>query len=278
MTRRRHSQVFLINDRIARRLVELSGVKRGDAVLEIGPGKGILTRHLLARGVRLTAVEIDEALCSHLRERFAGEIAAEQLKLRRGDFLRLEARRVVPAGACVVANLPYHLSTPILLSLLENAPHFRLMLLTLQEEFVRRLAANPGEKDYGALSVFLRCRSDARQVLRIRRREFRPVPTVNSAAVLIRPRTRAQIKRPPGKDFSSFVQLLFSQRRKKLAGALYILGGKRVGRQDVSALLLHLGLDASLRAGMFSESELYKLYQGWKSLASKAARKKGKGD
>ncbi len=261
--KRKHSQIFLTSDRVARRLVELSGVQPGEDVLEIGPGKGMLTRQLLRQGARVAAVEIDGKLCDHLRLRFAGEIRQGRLMLRQDDFLRTDLPHLVAAGAAVVSNLPYHLSTPIVLKLLENASHFRSMLLTLQEEFARRLAAEPGSKDYGALSVFLRCRAHAAKVLKIKRRCFRPVPGVNSAAVSIHPASHPEIKGSPGPDFSSFVQLLFSQRRKKLIGALSILGKKKIGRETIVSLVERSGLDGSLRPGMFSEADFWRLYQEW---------------
>ncbi len=261
--KRKHSQIFLTNHRIVRRLVDLSQAGPGDTVLEIGPGKGILTKNLLLRGVKLVAVEIDASLCALLRGKFAQEIQTGQLELHHADFLRCKSTQLVPAGSSVVANLPYHISTPIVLKLLEDIPHFSRMLLTLQQEFVSRLTAEPGTKAYGALSVFLRCRARARRALKIGRRSFRPSPTVDSAAALIQAFNQPEIPNVPGPDFSHFVQMLFSQRRKKLIGALAILSKKSISREAITSLLNKLELDGSQRAGMFSEVELWKLYLAW---------------
>ena len=251
------------NPRIAARLAELSLASPDGDALEIGPGKGILTKQLLQRGVRLTAVEIDGGLCSLLRVKFAPEIREGRFKLVEGDILKQRLEELVPAGTRIAANLPYHLSTPILLKLLTDAAHFASMLLMLQKEFAQRLAAKPGTKNYGALSVFLRCRAKAWQALKIGRKNFLPAPRVDSAAVFVQPRSHPSIDGEPSEDFSNFTQMLFSQRRKKLGGALVLVANKTLAREKAEEICGAAGLDAEVRPDKLDEAELWRLFQAW---------------
>jgi 16S rRNA (adenine1518-N6/adenine1519-N6)-dimethyltransferase len=265
----RHSQVFLANELVAKRIVNAASLAAGDNVLEIGPGKGVLTKLLLARQVKLVAIEIDPLLCEKLRARFAPQLAEGQLVLHNQDFLKCQATRLVPAGSAVVANLPYHISSQIILRLVGEMNHYSHLLLMLQDEFVRRLAAKPGSRDYGALSVFVRCRARAKRLFKVSRRHFRPSPTIDSATVSILPYQHPDLSCTPSKDFSSFVQLLFSQRRKQLLGALVILGRKRLPRTTIAESLARLRLDATQRPGTLSEIDFWRLYEEWRQFEKK---------
>jgi len=260
----RHSQVFLANELVAKRIVNAASLAPGDTVMEIGPGKGVLTKLLLARQVKLVAIEIDPLLCDKLRVRFAPQLATGQLVLHNQDFLKSQSTRLVPAGTAVVANLPYHISSQLIIHLVGEINHYRQLTLLLQDEFVRRLAAQPGSRDYGALSVFLRCRARARRLFKVSRRHFRPSPAIDSATVSILPYQHPELSRTPDDDFSSFVQLLFSQRRKQLLGALVILGKKRLPRTTIAEILARLGLDATQRPGTLGETDFWRLYEEWR--------------
>lgn len=196
-------QHFLRDTRFAERAVEAAEVRESDVVLEVGPGKGVLTRLLAARAARVIAIELDEAL--------ADALAVPNVDLVRGDAAQVPLPRF---DACV-SNLPYQISSPFLFRLLER--EFRVAVLMVQKEFADRLVAKPGGGDYGRLSVNAQRRADVEIVARVPPGAFDPPPQVDSAIVRIRPR-------PPSFDvppnFDAVVERAFAQRRKKIANTL----------------------------------------------------------
>ncbi len=206
----RYSQNFLINPRIADFIVESAGIEDGEVVLEIGPGKGILTGRLVQKA-EVYAVEIDPALCSYLRLTFQEEVSSGRLHLICGDALKVK----LPEFDRVVANIPYHISSPLLFRLMEE--DFKTGILMLQYEFAERLVAKPGGKKYGRLSVMMYYHGDARILKRVKRGNFRPVPKVDSAIVEIRKNPRFCFKR---EVLEEVVRILFEHRRKKIRNIL----------------------------------------------------------
>jgi 16S rRNA (adenine1518-N6/adenine1519-N6)-dimethyltransferase len=185
--RARHnlSQNFLADVEILEGILREAdpGPERG--VLEIGPGLGFLTGGLLAAGTGVTAVELDRGLVSVLRESFAGELEAGVLHIIEGDALDQDLVNLVPAPYDVVANIPYHITSPILHRLLGQAPRPRRMVLMVQREVAERVAAPPGEMSY--LSVFCQYHARARVAFRVPRDAFEPAPKVDSAVLVLEP-------------------------------------------------------------------------------------------
>jgi 16S rRNA (adenine1518-N6/adenine1519-N6)-dimethyltransferase len=159
------------------------GPQRG--VLEIGPGLGFLTGGLLAAGAAVTAVELDRGLVGVLRETFPAELEAGQLRIVEGDALDQDLVRLVPAPYEVVANIPYHITSPILHRLLGAAPRPERLVLMVQREVAERVAAPPGEMSY--LSVFCQYHAKARVAFRVPRDAFEPAPNVDSAVLVLEP-------------------------------------------------------------------------------------------
>ncbi len=215
----------------------------GPPYLEIGPGLGALTT-LLADGEEKTvAVEIDRTLAGYLRGRFAGS-AVEVVE---GDFLRTpedEWRRRFPAGGTVVGNLPYSLSSPIVVRLMELREVFPRAVIMLQKEMAERLCATPGGKEYGTLTVYLSVLADARLERIVRRSCFTPAPEVDSAVVSIR--FRSGFPDPLLRNLHPAVRAAFARRRKKLRNApVPFLPG---GMESWCELLSRAGIDPSARA------------------------------
>jgi 16S rRNA (adenine1518-N6/adenine1519-N6)-dimethyltransferase len=159
------------------------GPDRG--VLEIGPGLGFLTGGLLAAGAPVTAVELDRGLVGVLRETFPAELEAGQLRIVEGDALDHDLVRLVPPPYEVVANIPYHITSPILHRLLGAAPRPERLVLMVQREVAERVAAPPGEMSY--LSVFCQYHAKARVAFRVPRDAFEPAPNVDSAVLVLEP-------------------------------------------------------------------------------------------
>ena len=214
-------QNFLHDQNLVAWLAEraMAGIPPGAQVIEIGPGLGALTAALLEKDVRLIALEKDRGLCVFLRERFRTEIAAGRLELREGDALQLlPALATTPEAIC--GNLPYYISTPLLMSCLELPAGPPPLFFVLQKEVARRLAAAPGGKIYGALSVLIQTAYRVELERTLPGSVFHPPPEVDSAAVRLTPVSPAVIRREDRTSFTRVVQRGFSQRRKKLSNLL----------------------------------------------------------
>lgn len=216
--RKRFGQHFLTDKLLIEAIVDLIDPQQGETLVEIGPGLGAMTLPLLARipqgSVPLTVIELDRDLAARLRKRDDVEvIESDVLKV---DFKALAATKA--AKLRVVGNLPYNISTPILFHLLEAVDDVVDQHFMLQKEVVDRMAAGPGGKDYGRLSVMLQWRYDIESVLDVPPEAFDPPPRVDSAIVRMQP-----LKTPPAVDaalLGALVASAFSQRRKLLRHSL----------------------------------------------------------
>ncbi len=191
----------------------------GQPVVEIGPGLGALTGHLIDAAGSITAVEIDRDLAARLRERYT----PTQLNLVEGDALELDWPALAAslgAGLRIVGNLPYNVSTPLLFALLPIAGQVRDQHFMLQREVVERMAASPGGKDYGRLSVMLQFRYRIDRLFNVAPGSFHPVPKVQSSIVRMIPLPADQVPAVTLKAFGEVVTAAFGQRRKTLRNAL----------------------------------------------------------
>jgi len=210
--RKRFGQHFLHDQGILRKIVDSVAPSPGDAIVEIGPGEGALTRALLARIPRLTAIEIDRDLAARL----AAEFPAERLAVHCADALEFDFS-TLPDRARVVGNLPYNISTPLLFRLAEHAGRFRDLHFMLQREVVDRMVAQPSTPDYGRLSVMLQVRFRMKKLFTVAPGAFRPPPKVESAIVRMEPIEMPDVD---AKVFADVVRRAFSARRKTLRNAL----------------------------------------------------------
>lgn len=209
-------QHFLIDKNIAKKIVELARVGPEDTVVEIGPGKGILTRYLLEIARKVIAIEIDNALYEALKRKLGSYI---NLELVHQDALRFPYEEIREKFK-VVANLPYYISMPILFRLLEAREKIEAMTLTLQKEVAARIIAPPGGKVYGVLSISLQYYTEPRILRYIPPTAFYPRPKVNSALVFLRICEEPRIKVLDERFFFKVVKASFAQRRKTLRNAL----------------------------------------------------------
>ena len=210
-TRKRFGQHFLHDPGVLQRIVEAIGPAPGDAIVEIGPGEGALTRPLLERIGHLTAIEIDRDLAAGL----AREFSSARLTVATADVLDFDFS-VLPAGLRIVGNLPYNISTPILFHLARHAGRVRDMHFMLQREVVQRMVAQHSTPDYGRLSVMLQTRFRMQKLFNVAPGAFRPPPKVESAVVRLVPLSGVSIP----ENFADIVRKAFSARRKTLRNAL----------------------------------------------------------
>lgn len=214
-------QNFLTDTTVLSSIVELVKIAPGDRILEVGPGRGALTRLLAERAARVVAVEIDRQLAAILAEEFSGKehVTIVTANILRADLARLPCQ--YGAGDWkVAANLPYNISTQILFLFIENRLLFSRLVLMLQKEVGDRVAASPGCKDYGAFSVFCRLYFDVRRELIVRPGAFYPVPKVNSAVLSFVPLPEPRVDVGNEAFFRKVVKAAFSQRRKTLLNCL----------------------------------------------------------
>jgi 16S rRNA (adenine1518-N6/adenine1519-N6)-dimethyltransferase len=212
VARKRFGQHFLADSGVIADIVAAIDPKAGQALVEIGPGLGAMTNPLVERSQALTVIELDRDLAARLRRR--PELTVVEADVLTVDFAALAAGRKLR----VVGNLPYNISTPILFHLLGAVDHVEDQHFMLQKEVVERMAAAPGNKDYGRLSVMLQWRYHIESLLDVPPEAFEPPPRVDSAVVRMLP--WSQPAALDVKRLSELVQVAFSQRRKLLRHTL----------------------------------------------------------
>jgi 16S rRNA (adenine1518-N6/adenine1519-N6)-dimethyltransferase len=221
--RKRFGQHFLHERAVIDRILLALDPQPGERIVEIGPGEGALTWPLLARTARLTAVEIDRDLIPRLRAA-AGTIG--ELTIVEADALTVDLTALAAGGMLrLVGNLPYNISTPLLFHVLEHSAVVTDMHFMLQKEVVDRMAAGPGSKVYGRLSVMLQARCRVEPLFKVPPGAFRPPPKVDSAVVRLVPLAPSEVKVTDAGMFDLVVRAAFAQRRKTLRNALQQLGG-----------------------------------------------------
>lgn len=208
----RLGQHFLNDPAVIQREIEYAALTKNDVVLEIGPGKGVLTKHLALKAKEVIAIELDSRLYVEL----TGTMP-ENVRLIHGDAVKTDFHSL-PFFSKVVANLPFWISSDITLKLLEYP--FDKAILIYQWEFARRLTAGPGSKDYGRLSVLLAYKACCRLLERIPKSNFSPPPEVDAAIVELIPRTSPAFLVRDETFFFKFVKVLFAHRRKKIKTTL----------------------------------------------------------
>ena len=238
--RKRFGQHFLHDPFVLKRIVEAIDPKRGDAVVEIGPGGGALTRPLLEKLDQLTVLEIDRDLAAQLQG------TSDKLDVHCVDVLKTDFS-AFPANLRVVGNLPYNISTPILFHLAQFASRVRDMHFMLQLEVVERMVAKPSTPEYGRLSVMLQTRFEMKKLFNVPPGAFRPPPKVESAVVRLVP--LAPKPACDEKVLERIVREAFSARRKTLRNALHL-------NQDV---LKELGINEKLRPENLSPGDYIRI-------------------
>lgn len=249
---KRLGQNFLIDPNIVRKILAAAGLGSRDSVLEIGPGRGILTESLCHASGHVTAVEIDPRLHARLLERHA---ALPNLTLVLGDAMTYPLQNL-PIGTVVVANLPYYISTPLLFRLLDHRDRFPQLVLMLQDEVADRLIAKPGSRDYGVLSVLAQYVADTAKAFKVSANCFRPRPDVGSAVVVLRIKKERELSPEDEPALTQLVKAAFAHRRKMLVNSLRDEG---YDPQSVLEVLRTLELAPTIRAETLPVSQFIEL-------------------
>lgn len=265
--KKRFGQNFFREPALLEAALEPLNLNADDAVLEIGPGRGILTELLLERGAQVLALEIDPELIPLLREKFADQ---PRLDLRQLDFMHYDLADFYPelpaARRKLIANIPYHLTSPILLKVLNESgfragigpqtPYFSEICLMVQQEVADKLLAPPGTKTYNALSVTVGYAAEVERLADLPRQLFDPPPKVDSSLIRLRPRTIAPVDISHLPAFWSLLARCYQLRRKNLRNVLKSLGHSSEAIESASATS---GIDLARRGETLSLQELAQL-------------------
>ena len=239
---KRLGQNFLIDAGIVQGIVDAAEIQPGDRVLEIGPGIGTLTQALAEAGADVTCVELDKRLPEVLAHTLE---AYDNVKVIQGDILKVDIPAIMGSEPFkVVANLPYYITTPIIMALLEKHLPITDIVVMVQKEVAERMAAQPGGKTYGALSAAVQYYSVPEIALYVPPRSFMPPPEVDSVVVDCKIRKEPAVQLTDEKLFFRVVKAAFGQRRKTLGNALKSLGASK---DTINNVLVQAGIDSSRR-------------------------------
>jgi 16S rRNA (adenine1518-N6/adenine1519-N6)-dimethyltransferase len=260
--KKRFGQHFLADPNTARRVAQLADVQPGDPVLEIGPGLGSLTLALLDRGARLLAVEVDAKLARVLESVLdQAKVEWDTIELRVADAMSVDWSATLTGDSewSCVSNLPYNVAVPVVVRLLEEAPAVTRIVVMVQREVGERLAAGPGDPEYGAVSVKVAYYAEASMLGTVPPTVFVPRPNVESSLVGFRRRSAPPVSVPSVSELFALVRSGFSQRRKMLRSALRpVLGA------HATEVLVAAGIAPTARAESLGLDE-------WAALARSAA-------
>lgn len=257
--KKRFGQHFLVDQTIGRRLVSAIQLEPDSVVIEIGPGRGALTKVLLQRPCRVIAVEVDDELTRALQIELADQIHAGKLVLIAQDILKtnldeLLQQHHIDGKVRVLGNLPYNIATAILQHLIAFRQQIDDMTIMLQREVVDRILSQPGTKQYGYLSVLMQYFCEGRKLFTVSPGAFRPVPKVTSTVVQLKVRERPAVEVADEAHFLRVVSALFMERRKTIMNNLKRMPLGWDGER-IAGRLRHVGIDPSRRAETLSLEE-----------------------
>lgn len=236
-------QNFLISDDIVNQIIREAEVSNEDTIIEIGPGLGALTAKLAENAKEVIAIELDDNMINVLTERFS---LYQNVQIIHGDVLKVNLKEIIKdkSKVKVVANLPYYITTPIVMKLLEDKLNIEQITVMVQKEVGERFTAMPNGKEYGAITVSINYYTEPSIVIDVPRDNFNPVPDVDSCVVNLKVR-KEHIKLKDEKTFFKVIKSAFSQRRKNIGNSLT---GTGKSKQEVKEMLDKLEIDSNLRA------------------------------
>lgn len=257
---KKFGQNFLIDTHVLEKIIEESGITKEDCVLEIGPGIGTMTQYLAENAGKVVAVEIDNALIPILEDTLS---SYDNVTVINDDILKVDI-----AGLCdkynggkpikVVANLPYYITTPIIMGLFESHVPLDSITIMVQKEVADRMQEGPGSKDYGALSLSVQYYANPKIVANVPPNCFMPRPNVGSAVIKLTRYEKPPVEVNDEKYMFSLIRASFNQRRKTLANGL-TNGGLGLTRECVTEALKKMGLSETIRGEALTLEQFAKL-------------------
>lgn len=258
---KKFGQNFLIDTHVLDKIISSAGITKDDCVLEIGPGIGTMTQYLAENAREVVAVEIDQALIPILEETLG---SYDNVTVINEDILKVDINKIVEkknAGKPikVVANLPYYITTPIIMGLFESQVPLESITIMVQKEVADRMQVGPGTKDYGALSLAVQYYAEPEIVANVPPNCFMPRPNVGSTVIRLTRHSEPPIMVKDEKFMFTLIRASFNQRRKTLVNGLSNAKIAGVTKESVAAALEHMGLSATVRGETFTLEQFAKL-------------------
>lgn len=237
-------QNFLINESIIYDILKKANVTKEDVVIEIGPGLGSLTKELINNAKKVIAIELDPNMIDILKSRFG---IFDNFEVIYGDVLKIDLEELIKGydSVKVVANLPYYITTPIIMKLLEDKLKIKSITVMVQKEVGERICATHKDKEYGAITVSVQYYSEPQIIIDVPKENFLPAPEVDSCVIRLDMREKPPVSLKDEKLFFRLVKGAFTQRRKTINNSLTCSGKSK---EEIMAALNKLGIDSKLRA------------------------------
>lgn len=257
---KRYGQNFLIDSTVLKKIIETSAIDEESMVLEIGPGLGTMTRLLCEKAGKVLAVEIDKDLIEPLKINLS---SYSNFQLINADFMKLNLKKLFEENfgdkkIKVIANLPYYITSPIIMKLLEEGTNIDTITLMVQKEVAQRITASPGNKDYGVLTLSVQYYAIPEIVLIVPPEAFMPMPGVDSAVIHLTMREKPPVSLVDETLFFKVIKAAFNQRRKTLLNALK--GSHlKLEKDEIEAILHQCGIDPTRRGETLSMDEFAEL-------------------
>lgn len=250
--RKSMGQNFLTDDEILDNIVEQANIKKDELVIEIGPGLGNLTKYILKKEAKVLAFEIDKNMENILNKRFNSQ---DNLKIVMKDFLKANINEYIKKGekTKIIANLPYYITTPIIFKLLENKEQISDIVIMVQKEVADRIIASPKSKDFGILSINVKCKSNVEKLFDVPKDAFIPEPSITSSVIRITPDENKLLKYGILNEttFDEVLKASFLARRKKLINSIELskISEKySLKKEDIKEMLESLKINLDSRA------------------------------
>lgn len=259
--RKKYGQNFLIDESVLEGIIDTAEITKDDFVLEIGPGIGTLTQYLATYAGRVCAVEIDRALLPILEDTLSGW---DNVTVLNADILKTDIRAIAEeenggAPLKVCANLPYYITTPILMGLFESGAPFSQLTVMVQKEVAERMIAEPGSKTYGALSLAVRYYTDPEISFIVEPESFMPRPKVESAIVHMKRHSTPPVSVKDEKMLFDVIRASFNERRKTLQNGIANYAGFSYSKEQVGEALDKCGIERTVRGEKLSLEEFARL-------------------
>ncbi len=244
-------QNFLIDDEVISKIVESANISNEDLVIEIGPGLGTLTNELLKKAKKVIAIELDERMIEILEDRFSlynkiEIINNDVLKVNLNELIKKEKQEIGVKEVKIVANLPYYITTPIIMKLLEEKGDFESITVMIQKEVADRLCDIPGGKLSGAITYTVYYYAEAEEVLKVPHTSFIPQPEVDSEVINLKIRREPPVKVKDKEKLFKIIKYAFMQRRKTLINALSQCDLFK-SKEEIKVILENLGISEKIR-------------------------------
>ena len=252
-------QNFLIDDDTVLGIIEAANISKEDLVIEIGPGLGTITKELLERAGKVICIELDERMINILKERFS---LYDNFELINQDVLKVDLQTLINQQkfkhSKIVANLPYYITTPIIMKLLEEKLDIETITVMIQKEVAERLVAEPGKGESGAITYAINYYTKPKTVLQVPNTAFIPEPKVNSTVIQLEVQKKPTIRVEDERKLFELIKIAFMQKRKTLVNAL-TNSNKYGNKEQIEKGLTEIGLDLKIRPERLTLEQYAKL-------------------